>query len=678
GRPSPLPKPKLQYADYAVWQRKQLQGANLQKQLSYWREQLAGAASTLELPTDRPRPAVQTFNGATEPLSFSKELTEELHHFSREQGVTLFMTLLTGFQVLLSRYSHQEDICVGSPIANRNRADLEGMIGFFANTLVMRTKIPSGANFKDVLAQVKETSLGAYAHQDIPFEKLVEDLRPNRDLSQNPLFQVLFSLQNAPRKAFELSGLKVTMLDSGERAAKFDISTFLLETADGINGRIEYNTDLFDAGTIRRMIGHYEVLLRSVIGSPETAVSRLPLLPQEERQTILQTWNATAADYPRDLCLHQLIEQQAERTPDAIACVEPRDGGPDRTLTYRELNTRANQLAHFLRRNGISAKQRVGIYINRSLEMMIGLLGIQKSGAAYIPLDPAYPAERVRMTLEDAQPAIVVTQQSLRDSLPNSSAAIVCIDSDWAEISREGDANPPNFSTPADLVYIIFTSGSTGRPKGVQVRHRGVVNLLTSMSKTLNMGPGDVFPALASFAFDMCIPELYLALVSGGQVVIGKRGLAANGEDLSALLRRLGATVVHATPTTWNLLLDAGFDGKGLKRVIGAEPLPDELRRRLLEADDFFFNYSATTETTVWSTFHRFRSADEPVVVGRPLANTQVYILDKELQPVPICVFGEIHIGGDGVAAGYLNQPDLTTSKFIPDSFLETQGAKLY
>ncbi|HEX7893794.1 MAG TPA: amino acid adenylation domain-containing protein, partial [Terriglobales bacterium] len=387
---------------------------------------------------------------------------------------------------------------------------------------------------------------------------------------------------------------------------------------------------------------------------------------------------ATVADYPRDLCLHQLIEQQAERTPEAIACIEPRDGEPDRTINYRELNGRANQLAHFLRRNGIGAKQKVGIYIDRSLEMMIGLLGIQKSGAAYIPLDPAYPADRVRMTLEDAQPAIVVTRQSLCDSLPNGSAKVVCIDSDWAEISPESDANPPSINTPDDLVYIIFTSGSTGRPKGVQVRHRGVVNLLTSMSKTLNMGPGDVFPALASFAFDMCIPELYLALVSGGQVVIGKRGLAANGEELSALLRRLGATVVHATPTTWNLLLEAGFDGKGLKRVIGAEPLPEELRRRLLEADDSLYNFYGPTETTVWSTFHRFRSVDEPVVVGRPLANTQVYIFDKELQPVPIGVFGEILIGGDGVAAGYLNQPDLTASKFIADPFAITQDATLY
>jgi amino acid adenylation domain-containing protein len=679
GKPSPLPEPKLQYADYAVWQRKQFQGANLEKQLSYWRQQLAGAPASLDLPTDRPRPAIQTFNGAKLPLSLSKEFVERLQSFSRERGVTMFMTLLAGFQILLSRYSNQDDVAVGSPIANRNRAEIEEMIGFFANTLVLRTQLSGEATFSDVLAQVKETALGAYAHQDVPFEKLVEELRPERNLSQNPLFQVLFSLQNAPQQAFELAGLKLTSMDSGESAAKFDISVFLSENPDGLRGRFEYNTDLFDAETIQRMIGHYRVLLEAAVASPERKASQLQLLSEGEQTQILVDWNATASEYPRGLCLHQLIEQQAAHTPDAIACVTPGESAAgDRSLSYRELNAKANQLAHALRKRGAEPGQRVGIFVERSLGMMVGLLGIQKTGAAYVPLDPAYPAERIRLTLEDAQVAVLVTQQSLAASLPENQAEIICIDSDWAGIAKEPDANPGVALTPEDLAYVIFTSGSTGRPKGVQIRHRGAVNLLTAMATELKMVADDVFPALASFAFDMCIPELYLALISGGQVVIGKRHLAGNGEELAALLRRVGATVVHATPTTWSLLLEAGFTGKGLKRVIGAEPLPRDLCRRLLDADNSLYNFYGPTETTVWSAFHHFRSPEEPVVVGRPLANQQIYILDKDLQPVPVGVAGEIHIGGDGVAAGYLAQPELTAAKFVPDPFTTKPGATIY
>jgi surfactin family lipopeptide synthetase A len=679
GRPSPLPEPKLQYADYAVWQRKQLQGANLEKQLSYWRQQLAGIPASLDLPTDRPRPAVQGFNGARAPLSFSKEFVDRLQGFSRERGATLFMTLLAGFQILLSRYSNQDDIVVGTPIASRNRAELEEMIGFFANTLVLRTKVSDDPSFDAVLAQVKESALGAYAHQDVPFEKLVEELRPERNLSQNPLFQVMFSLQNAPRQAFELSGLKVTALDLGEAAAKFDISAFLSETPDGLRGRFEYNTDLFDAETIQQMIAHYEVLLESALAHPQEKISRLQLLTAKERSKILVEWNATAAEYPQDLCLHQLIERQAALAPKAVACVIAGEtAADDKSLSYGELDAKANQLAHALRKRGIKPGQRVGIFVERSLEMMVGLLGIQKSGAAYVPLDPAYPAERIRVTLEDAQVPVLLTQKALVASLPENRAEVICLDSDWPEVAKESDASPNVSVTPEDLAYVIFTSGSTGRPKGVQVRHRGVVNLLTAMAKELKMGADDVFPALASFAFDMCIPELYLALISGGRVVIGKRQLAGDGEELAEVLRRTGATVVHATPTTWSLLLEAGFTGKGLKRVIGAEPLPSDLCRRLLEADNSLYNFYGPTETTVWSAFHHFRSPDEPVVVGRPLANQQIYVLDKDLQPVPVGVAGEIHIGGDGVAAGYLNQPEMTAAKFIPDPFSTKPGTTFY
>jgi amino acid adenylation domain-containing protein len=674
GRPSPLQELPLQYADYAVWQRNYLQGENLEKLLSYWKQQLASAPATIDLPTDRPRPAIQSFRGAAKSFALSRTISGEVLRASRQCGTTPFMTLLAGFQSLLARYSGQNDIVVGAPIANRNRAEVEGLIGFFANTLALRTDLSDNPSFRDLLDRVRDTALGAYAHQDMPFERLVEELRPERSLSYNPLFQVLFSLQNAPRRSFELRGLQLQPLPGVVGStAKFDLSFFLLEAASGFTVRAEYNTDLFDASTISRMLRHYEVLLEGALASPELRISQLPLLTSEERQLLLSGWNATQQDYPSPLCLHQLFEQHAERTPQAVACVFDHEH-----LTYGELNKRANQLAHYLKKRGIGPGERVGIFVERSLDMMVGLLGIQKSGAAYVPLDPYYPAERIRMVLEDAQVPVLLTQQALLALMPEHKAEVICLDADWPQIAQESFSNLVCSAKPEDLVYVIYTSGSTGKPKGVQVPHRAVVNLMASMAHELSMGPADVFPALASFAFDMCIPELYLALVTGGRVVVARREMASNGEELAALLRETGATVVHATPTTWSLLLEAGFTGKGLKRAIGAEPLPRELCTRLLEADNSLYNFYGPTETTVWSAFHHFQSGDEPVVLGRPLANTQIYILDRELQPVPIGVLGEIHIGGDGVTCGYLNLPELTAEKFIADPFASRADARMY
>src|SRR5581483_778035 len=614
GKPSPLPDLSLQYADYAVWQRKHLQGQVLDKQLSYWKQRLAGAPASLALSTDHPRPAVQSFRGAIQTFVILQRLIEQMNSLVRQQGATLFMGLLAAFQLLLSRYTGQDDIVVGTPIASRNRSEVEGLIGLFANTLVLRTKLSGRWTFSELLEQVKETARGAYAHQDMPFEKLVEELRPERSLSHNPLFQVLFSLQNAPRQAFELSGLKLNLMESSSNTAKFDLSLFLIETGEGLRGRMEYNTDLFEAGTIERMLGHYQALLEAAVASPEVPVSELPLLTGAERQQLLRDWNRTEFDYPRHLCLHELIEQQAARTPQAVACVFA-----DQQISYSELNRQANQLARYLQKRGARPGERIGIFVERSLQMMVGLLGIQKSGAAYVPLDPSYPSERLRLTLEDAQVQVLVTQEALLAALPEHRAEVVCLDRDWERIAQEAGENPSSGATPEDLVYVIFTSGSTGRPKGVQVPHRAVVNLMTFMAAELEMGPDDAFPALASFAFDMCIPELYLALVSGGRVLIGEKHLAANGEELAGWLRQHHATIVHATPTTWNLLLETGFSGQGLKRVIGAEPVPRDLCTRLLQAYPSLYNFYGPTETTVWSAFHHFRSPEEPLVVGKPL-----------------------------------------------------------
>ena len=673
GRPSPLPELPIQYADFALWQRQWLQGEVLEQQVEYWRGQLAGAPAVLELPTDRPRPALQSHRGEIRTHVIPSELIDRLQTFSQSEGVTLFMTLLAGFQLLLSRYSGHQDIVVGSNVAGRNHAEVEPLIGFFVNTMAMRTDLSGDPTCREMVARVKKVALEAYAHQDVPFEKLVDELQPERSPSYNPIYQVLFGLQNIPKRRFEASGLQIERSSVHQGTSILDMSWFAFETDAGILLRVEYSADLYDGDTIVRALEHFQNLLEGIASNPDARISELPLLGAAERYKILVEFNATETEYPRQDCVHQLFEQQAERTPDAVACVFEND-----RIKYRLLNERANQVAHFLQKRGVAPGQRVGIYVERSLNMMVGLLGIQKSGAAYVPLDPAYPAERLRLTLEDAKVLILLTQQSLLNEMPEHSAEVVCLDRDWPQIAQESASNPISDVRPEDLVYVIFTSGSTGRPKGVQVPHRAVVNLLSFMARELRMGPDDVFPALASFAFDMCIPELYLPLVTGGRMVLGERDLGANGEEHAALLRREGATIVHATPSTWSLLLEAGFTGKGLKRAIGAEPLPRELCVRLLEADNSLYNFYGPTETTVWSTYHHFRSPDEPVVVGRPLANTQIYILDKTLQPLPLGVPGEIYIGGDGVTCGYLNRPEMTAEKFVHDPFSNRANALMY
>jgi hypothetical protein len=510
GRPSPLPPPKLQYADYAVWQRKHLQGATLEKQLSYWRKQLDGIPAALELPTDRPRPAVQTFNGARLPVEFSKEFTARLSAFSREQGGTLFMTMLAGFQILLARYSHQDDIVVGTPIANRNRAEIEDVIGFFANTLVLRTKLSGEKGFKDLLAQVKENSLEAYAHQDVPFEKLVEELRPERDLSQNPLFQVLFSLQSSPRQAFELSGLKIRLMDLGEATSKFDLAVFLEETPEGVRGRFEFNTDLFDSETIQRMMAHYRVLLESAITRPELNILELPLLTGNERTQILVDWNDTAVGYPADVCLHHLFALQAERTPEATAIIFGTD-----QISYRSLNQRANQLAHYLIARGAGPEILVGVHLERSIDMVVALLAVLKSGAAYVPLDPAYPSERIAAILEDARAPIVLTKQSLSQGLAPTQAKIVKLDFEAAAIAREPNKSPAVDVRPENLAYVLFTSGSTGRPKGVALEHRSATVFVHWAQDvfTAEEVSGTLFAT--SICFDLSVFEMFVPLCMG-------------------------------------------------------------------------------------------------------------------------------------------------------------------
>jgi amino acid adenylation domain-containing protein len=672
GKPSGLPHIRLQYPDYAIWQREYLKSANSKKDLAYWKRQLAGAPACTEIPTDRPRPVIQTSRGATVSVVFPRSLSERLTSLSREYGASLFMMLLAGFQALLSRYTGQRDIVVGTPVANRNRAETEGIIGLFANTLVLRTDLAGDPDFGEMVERVKATTLNAYAHQELPFEKLVEELNPERRLSHNPLYQVVFVLRNGASHHFELNGLELQVIGAANTTAKFDISVFLSDTPEGLRGRIEYRTDLFDAGTVERMIGHYRTLLEAAAENPRLRLSELPLLTAPEREQIVNQWNATEAEYPRHLCLHELFEQQAARTPEAVACAFG-----EQQLSYRELNARANQLARTLQRRGAGPGRRVGILLERTPALLVGLLGIQKSGAAYVPIDPAYPTSLICQVLQEAKLCALLTEPDLRQRLPEGLVPeVIFMEHNTATSAEEAEANPESGIRPDDAIYVIFTLGPARQLKGVQTPHRAVVNVLTSMSRELRMGPADVFPALASSACDMSVPELYLALITGGSVTIGQAGLEADGRRLAEFLRASEATIVQATPHTWKLLLDAGFDGRGLKRVCGAGELPEELCARLLEAESSLYNFYGPTEATVWSAFHRFWSTAEPVVGGRPLSNTRIYILDEHRQPVPAGVVGEICIAGDGVADGYFQQPELTAARFRAEPF--RTGGRMY
>ncbi|WP_445300994.1 amino acid adenylation domain-containing protein [Microcoleus sp. C2D2] len=666
GKPSPLPELSIQYADFAIWQREWLAGDRLQTQLNYWKKQLSGAPPLLELPADRPRPPVQTYRGAKESFLIPRTLRSALKKLSRQENATLFMTLLAAFKTLLYRYTGQADIPVGSPIANRNRAEIQGLIGFFVNSLVLRTDLSGTPTFRQLLARIREVSLEAYAHQDLPFEKLVEELQPDRNLSYNPLFQVAFVLQTPPVAAESIAGLNLTLLDVENQTAKVDLTLYLEEKQEEISGHFEYSTDLFDAVTIRRMAGHFLTLLEGIAANPERRIEELPLLGEKERHQLLVEWNDTRADYPGDRCIHQLFEAQVERTPDAIAVVFE-----DQQITYRELNERADQLAHYLQQLGVKPEVLVGICVERSLEMVVGLLAILKAGGAYVPFDPGYPPERLAFMLKDAAIPILLTQKRLLETLPENSARVACLDADWEAISSS-TAPAAGLQNSANLAYVIYTSGSTGKPKGVQISHAAVVNFLTSMGQQLAIADRDIWLAVTSLSFDIAALELFLPITTGSRVVLASRKVASDGQKLLEILNNSGATIMQATPASWKMLLAAGWPGsEGLKILCGGEALPQQLANQLPLRGALVWNLYGPTETTIWSTLYQVDRKDESVSIGRPIANTQIYILDRYLMPVPVGVFGELHIGGAGLSRGYLNRPELTSVKFIPNPFAE-------
>ena len=668
-----LPELPIQYADYAVWQREHLQGENLEKQLSFWKGQLEGAPTALDLPTDRLRPPMQTYGGASVGIVLSRELTEKLTILSRREGTTLYMTLLAAYKTLLARYSGQDDIVVGAPVANRNRAELESLIGFFANTVVLRTKLEGDPTFRELLRRVRETALSAYAHQEMPFEKLVEELRPERSLNQNPLFQVLFSLRNTPQDEFQLAGLKLRFFGGVQETAKFDISLYLAEQNGELRGRLEYNTDLFDATTIERMVGHYRVLLEGIVEDPDCRIWELPLLSMQERQQMLVEWNATEREYPREKCVHELFEAQVALHPQRTAAVFGSE-----QLTYRELDQRASRLARCLQSLGARPGMLVGIFLERSLEMLVAMIGVLKAGGAYVPLDPAYPAERIAFMLEDSGAEVLITQHDLTTSLLCHAAKVVEIDLDWSAIALQSGADVVSRANAKDLAYVRYTSGSTGKPKGVMIPHGAVVNFLESMRREPGIKEQDTLVAVTTLSFDISELELWLPLCVGAKVVIASREVAMDGLQLADLLRSVEATVMQATPATWRMLLESGWEGdRKLKILCGGEALPVSLAEQLLRRCAELWNLYGPTETTVWSAAMRVL-ASEKIVIGPPIANTQFYILDRHRQPVPIGVPGELHIGGEGLAQGYWNRAELTAEKFVADPFSKVPGARLY
>jgi amino acid adenylation domain-containing protein len=682
GRPSPLPELPVQYADYAVWQRHWLQGEAVEAQLGYWRERLKDSPPVLELPTDRPRPAVQTFRGASQTIRLSREVTAGLKALSQRESVTVFMTLLAAWQTLLHRYSGQADILVGSPIAGRRHAAVEGLIGFFVNTLVLRTDLSGDPRFREVLTRVRQGCLEAYTHQDVPFEQVVEAVQSRRNLSHTPLFQVMFAWQTAPAQKLDLPGLGLEPVATQTEMAKFDLTLTMAETADGLSGTVEYNTDLFEDRTIARLLGHWETLLAGIVAGPTQPISRLPLLTEAEQQQLLVAWNETAAEYPQDVCVHTLFEAQAARTPDALAAVEG-----EQQLTYRELNRRANDLAYHLQELGVGPEVRVAICVERSLEMVVGILGILKAGGAYVPLDPSYPSERLAFMLADARAPVLLTHSSVvrgpwsvvkdqgqgtnteQRATDHGPRTVVYLDQ-WSIRNPQSAIRNPNSGVRAEnLAYVIYTSGSTGQPKGVELAHRGLVNLVRWHQRAYQVEPGDRATLLAGVGFDASVWEVWPYLTAGASLDIPDEETRASASQLVAWLAAEAITLSFLpTPLCEAVLEHRWPENVALRALLTGG---DKLHRG--PATDLPFvvaNHYGPTEYTVVATWTPVATAEVNPPIGRPITNTQVYLLDAHLQPVPVGVPGELCISGDSLARGYLNGPEMTAEKFMPNPFV--------
>ncbi|HZI17581.1 MAG TPA: amino acid adenylation domain-containing protein, partial [Pyrinomonadaceae bacterium] len=679
GEPSPLPEPEIQWVDYAAWQRRWLSGEVLERQLDYWRQKLAGAPPNINLPTDYPRPPVQSYRGARQYLQLPPELARAVAALSKRQGVTPFITLLAAFKTLLFRYTGEERVVVGSPIANRNRLEVERLMGFLANTLTFYTDLSGSPTFAELLGRVRETALGAYAHQDVPFELLVQDIQPQRDASRSPIFQVMFNYMlsySSPRVDLPGLTLRLERLHSG--AAQFDINVDMWETEDGLNGVIEYCTDLFRHETITRFVEQFRTLLEGIVAEPERPISSYPLLAAEERRRLLAGLNETARDYGRAACVHALFEEQAERTPEAAAVVY--DGT---RLSYAELNARANRLARLLLRHGAGPEKPVGVCAERSPELVVALLAVLKAGAAYVPLDPEYPAERLAYMLEDAGVGLLLTQRRLAEGAGGSGAKVVLLDGDAEEAAGESAENPGAPAGAENLAYVIYTSGSTGRPKGAMNTHRAVVNRLLWMQDRYGLTPDDRVMQKTPFSFDVSVWEFFWPLITGATLVVARPGGHRDGRYLVELVREQGVTTMHFVPSMLRVFLEEeGLEEcASLRQVMSSgEALPPELvelfgRRLKARLHNLYGPTEAAVDVSHWECAPR---EDGRVPIGRPISNTQLYVLDARMEPVPAGAAGELYIGGVAVGRGYWRRPGLTADKFVPDPFDPRGGARLY
>ncbi len=653
----------------------------IENQANYWLDNLKESSTLLSLPTDYSRPSVQTYNGKSTSFVIPDLLLKKIYRLGKEEQVTLFMLLTATFNILLSKYSGQKDICIGTPIANRTNIEIEPLIGFFVNTLVLRTKIEDSFTFIDLLKQVYNTTLGAYANQDIPFEQVVDRIKPERHTSHSPLFQVMLALQNISEEEIFFNGLTTEFIPVNNSISKFDLTLTMVEGKDKLYGAFEYNTDLFDESTIDRMIGHFLRLLELVTDNPHCQIGDLSLLGPEEYNEIVVKWNDTGVDYPLSETIQHLFEVQAEKNPDHIAVVFE-----DKKLTYAELNKKANQLAYYLRTLGVGPDILVGICVERSLEMIIGLMAILKAGGAYVPLDPSYPLDRLAYMLNDANPLVLLTQSHLLESLPvKKDMVLLSIDKCDSIISEYQDSNLENINSPNDLAYVIYTSGSTGQPKGVAIEQEGIVNRLYWMQDAYDISMTDRVLHKASFSFDISLYEIFWPLLNGASLVLAKPEGHKDVSYLAELISQQNITVVQFVPPMLDAFLNIlNNDYKHLlKQVLcGGDILSVELKDRFYNQFEGveLYNQYGPTEATIDAADWRCESSSllNIVPIGRPISNTQIYLLDANLNPVPVGVPGELHIAGKGLARGYLNRPELTAEKFIPNPYSDEPGSRMY
>ncbi|MFN4877800.1 MAG: amino acid adenylation domain-containing protein, partial [Aphanizomenon sp.] len=701
GNKSPLPDLQIQYADYAIWQKEKFTSEIREKQLNYWKQQLADIPPLLELPTDKPRPPIQSFRGGIWEFSINSNLSQKIRTLTQQSDATLFMTMLAAFVILLYRCSGQDDILIGSPMAGRNRQEIQSLIGYFVNTVVLRTKLTGNPNFREILNEVRQVATDAHNYQDIPYNQVVEALNPQRNLSYNPVFQILFDLQHSLTDKLQLPGLTLQPFLGEHSTSKFDLSLIIEDRGTELIGAWEYSSDLFTQEAISRITENFQTLLNGIVNNPETPINQLPIISAFEQQQILEKWNNTQQDYPESFCIHELLTQQVIKTPDAIAV---KFG--NQQLTYTQLNQKANQLANYLQNCGVTSEVLVGLYLERSLDILIAILAILKAGGAYLPLDPKYPQTRLTDILNDSQVSIILTQEKLLTSLSSPlprgetpltpyQGKIILLDTDLTIISQQNIETPISAIKPDNLAYVIYTSGSTGKPKGVMITHQNIVNHATSIIDKYQINSHDRILQFTTFIFDVAAEEIFPAWLSGATLIICPQEMVTNLIEFSQFLAQESLTVVNLpTPywQEWVLEIDRKVSQipDSLRLVITGsdQVLPEKLalwqklvteKRQNIQ----WINAYGLTETTITSTVYQLPvnyqlNTTHSVPIGRPIANTEIYILDQNLQPVPIGIPGELHIGGAGLARGYLNRKQLTNEKFISNPISSSKSSRLY